>query len=102
MNKHAGPVFLGALICWLLNAAQLGIALLLLAASEKMLPTVYVLIFAIGLVQAGYVAPLYRLLRRKGKPGTALGLIIGAATTALVNLATVYWFFGFHIPDFWR
>lgn len=85
-------MFLGMLICWLLNLAQLGIAFLLLVASEKMLPAFYVLVFAIGLVQIGYVVPLYRLLRRNGKARAARGLIIAAGITALINAAGAYRF----------
>jgi hypothetical protein len=89
VEKDSGSMVLGMLICWLLNLAQLGIAFLLLATSEKTLPTFYVLVFAIGLVQIGYVVPLYRLLRRNGKPRAAQGLIIAAGITAIVNAAFV-------------
>jgi formate-dependent nitrite reductase membrane component NrfD len=78
-------MFAGMLICWLLNMAQLGIAFLLLSASEKMLPSFYVLVFAIGLVQIGYVVPIYHLLQRNGKARAARGLIIAAGITALIN-----------------
>ncbi len=72
-------------ICWLLNIAQLGIGWLLLAADVRMLPAYYVLIGAIGVVQVGYVVPIWRLLRRKGKPRTAKGLAFAACVTLSVN-----------------
>ena len=76
-------------ICWLLNMAQLGVGWLLLVADVRMLPAYYVLIGAIGLVQVGYVVPLWRLLRRKGKPRTAQGLIIAAILTLIMDVAFV-------------
>lgn len=72
-------------VCWLLNIAQLGIGWLLLAADVRMLPAYYVLIGAIGVVQVGYVVPIWRLLRRKGKPRTAKGLAFAACVTLSVN-----------------
>jgi hypothetical protein len=72
--------------CWLLNVAQLGVGWLLLAADVRMLPAYYGLIGAIGLVQVGYVVPIWRLLRRKGKPRTARGMMIAAGITALSNI----------------
>lgn len=68
-------------ICWLLNIAQLGVGWLLLVADIRMLPAYYVLVGAIGLVQVGYVVPIWRLLRRKGKSRTAKGLLIAAVLT---------------------
>lgn len=76
-------------ICWLLNIAQLGMGWLLLVADVRMLPVYYVLVGAIGLVQVGYVVPLWRLLRRKGKPRTAQGLIIAAILTLITDVAFV-------------
>ena len=73
-------------ICWLLNIAQLGIGWLLLVADVRMLPAYYVLTGAIGVVQVGYVVPLWRLLRRKGKPRTAKGFLLAAGITALMNI----------------
>jgi hypothetical protein len=73
-------------ICWLLNVAQLGIGWLLLVADVRMLPAYYVLIGTIGVVQVGYVVPIWRLLRRKGKPKTAQGLLLAAVLTALINI----------------
>lgn len=72
-------------ICWLLNIAQLGIGWLLLAADVRMLPAYYVLIGAIGVVQVGYVVPVWRLLRRKGKPRTGKGLAFAACVTLALN-----------------
>ena len=76
-------------ICWLLNVAQLGVGWLLLVADVRMLPAYYVLVGAIGLVQVGYVVPIWRLLRRKGKPRTAQGLIIAAILTLIMDVAFV-------------
>lgn len=102
VSNNSGSRFLGMLICWLLNIVQLGIALLLLAASEKMLPAVYVLVFAIGLVQIGYVVPLYRLLQRNRKPRAAQGLIIAASITVLLNAVCDYRIFGPGMFHYWR
>jgi hypothetical protein len=90
MNQGRGSILAGMAICWLLNVAQLGIGWLLLAADVRMLPTYYVLVGAIGLVQVGYVVPLWRLLRRKGKPRTAKGLLLAAVLTALINIV-IFW-----------
>ena len=79
----------GMAICWLLNVAQLGVGWLLLAADVRMLPAYYVLVAAIGVVQVGYVVPLWRLLRRKGKPRTAKGLLIAAVVTLIADIALV-------------
>lgn len=76
-------------ICWLLNVAQLGIGWLLLVADVRMLPAYYALIGAIGVVQVGYVVPLWRLLRRKGKPRTGKGVLLAAGLTALMNIVIV-------------
>ena len=64
MDQGRGSI-LGMAICWLLNVAQLGVGWLLLVADVRMLPAYYVLVGAIGLVQVGYVVPIWRLLRRK-------------------------------------
>ena len=72
-------------ICWLLNIAQLGIGWLLLVSDVRLLPAYYVLIGAIGVVQVGYVLPIWRLLRRKGKPRTAKGLAFAACVTLGLN-----------------
>ncbi|MGZ4879067.1 MAG: hypothetical protein ACXVIO_12870, partial [Candidatus Angelobacter sp.] len=66
-----------------------GVGWLLLVADVRMLPGYYVLVGAIGLVQVGYVVPIWRLLRRKGKPRTARGIMIAAALTALLNAVIV-------------
>ncbi len=94
MVKRTAEMILGMLICWLLNFVELGIAFLLLATSEKMLPAVYVLAGAIGLVQIGYVIPVFRLLLRKGSPYAAGGLIAGACVTLIINAASDYRAFG--------
>lgn len=90
MNQGQGSIIAGMAICWLLNVAQLGVGWLLLVADVRMLPAYYVLVGAIGLVQVGYVVPIWRLLRRKGKPRAANGLLLAAALTALMNLA-IFW-----------
>jgi len=77
-------------ICWLLNVAQVGVGWLLLVADVRMLPAYYVLVGAIGLVQVGYVVPIWRLLRRKGKLRTAKGMLLAAALTALINFV-IFW-----------
>ncbi|HKV93055.1 MAG TPA: hypothetical protein VJW20_10960 [Candidatus Angelobacter sp.] len=84
-----GSIIAGWAICWLLNIAQLGIGWLVFVSDERMLPAGYVLIGAIGLVQVGYIIPIWRLLRRKGKPRTAKGLAIAAVLTAVLNLVLV-------------
>lgn len=76
-------------ICWLLNVAQLGVGWLLLVMDVRMLPFYYVLVGAIGIVQVGYVIPIWRLLRRKGKPRTARGMLIAALLTTVVNVVIV-------------
>ena len=89
MNQGQGSIFAGMAICWLLNIAQLGAGWLLLVADVRMLPAYYVLVGAIGLVQVGYVVPLWRLLRRKGRPRTANGLIIAAILTLITDVTFV-------------
>jgi hypothetical protein len=77
-------------ICWLLNIAQLGTGWLLLVASVRMLPVYSVLIGAIGVVQVAYVVPIWRLLRRKGKPRTGKGVLLAAMLTALLNVVIAW------------
>ena len=89
MNQGRGSIIAGMAICWLLNVAQLGLGWLLLVADVRMLPAYYVLVGAIGLVQVGYVVPIWRLLRRKGKPRTANGLLIAAVVTLIADIAFV-------------
>jgi len=89
MNDGRGSIAAGMAICWLLNVAQLGIGWLLLVADVRLLPAYYVLIGAVGVVQVGYVVPLWRLLRRKGKPRTGKGVLLAASVTALLNIVIV-------------
>ena len=89
MDNGKGSIIAGMAICWLLNVAQLGVGWLLLIADVRMLPAYYVLVGAIGAVQVGYVVPIWRLLRRKGKPRTANGLIIAAILTLITDVAFV-------------
>jgi hypothetical protein len=84
-HNGSGSIIAGVAICWLLNIAQLGIGWLLLVADVRMLPAYYVLIGAMGLVQIGYVVPIWRLLVQKGKPRTARGVLIAAGITVLLN-----------------
>jgi hypothetical protein len=86
MNQGRGSIAAGIAICWLLNVTELGVGWLLLVADVRMLPAYYVLVGAIGLVQVGYVVPLWRLLLRKGKPRTARGMMIASGITALLNI----------------
>jgi hypothetical protein len=89
MNDGRGSFIAGLAICWLLNFAQLGIGWLLLVADVRLLPAVYVLIGAIGVVQVGYVVPIWRLLVRKGRPRAAKGMLIAAGLTAVLNIVII-------------
>jgi hypothetical protein len=90
MNQGQGSILAGMAICWLLNVAQLGVGWLLLVADVRMLPAYYVMVGAIGVVQVGYVVPIWRLLRRRAKARTARGLLLAAALTALLNIV-IFW-----------
>lgn len=89
ISDGRGSIIAGWALCWLLNIAQLCIGWLVFVSDERMLPAGYVLVGAIGLVQVGYVAPIWRLLRRSGKPRTARGLLIAAGLTIALNLALI-------------
>ena len=92
-HKDEGSIVHGMIVCWLLNVVHLGIAYLLFAHGERTLPTVFVLVGAIGLLQVAYVAPLWYFLRRQGKRRMAKGLAIAATITLLANatyLAVIY------------
>ena len=89
MDQGRGSIIAGMAICWLFNVAQLGVGWLLLVADVRMLPAYYVLVGAIGAVQIGYVLPIWRLLRRKGKPRTARGIMIAAVLTLIADVAFV-------------
>ena len=80
-----GSLLAGLATCWLLNFAELSIAWLLVIADVRLLPVYYVMTWAIGVVQVGYVVPLWRLLVRQGLRRTAEGLLTAAALTALAN-----------------
>jgi len=84
-RDDTGSIIAGVAICWLLNIAQIGTGWLLLVADVRMLPAYYVLIGAVGLVQVGYVVPIWRVLVRKGKSRTARGVLIAAWITVLLN-----------------
>jgi hypothetical protein len=89
MDQARGSILAGMAICWLLNVAQLGIGWLLLVADVRMLSAYYVMVGAIGLVQIGYVGPIWRLLRVKGKPRTAKGLLLAAVITLVCSVVLV-------------
>jgi hypothetical protein len=78
-------LILGMIVCWLLNVVHLGVAYLLFVYSDSMLPTVFVLVGGIGLLQVGYIAPIWYMFRRYGKRRMARGLAIAALCTLLVN-----------------
>lgn len=82
-----GSVFLGIVVCWLLNVVHLGIAYFIFVRSERMLSAVFILVGAIGLLQVGYIAPLWYLFRSRGKRRMARGLMVAATITLLVNAA---------------
>lgn len=84
-----GSVFLGIVVCWLLNLVHLGIAYFIFVESERMLPAVFVLVGAIGLLQMGYIAPLWYFFRSRGKRRMAKGLLFASTITLLVN--AVFW-----------
>lgn len=87
--QDESSLFSGMLVCWLLNVTQLGIACLLFAFGERTLPTVVVLVGAIGLLQVGYIAPLWYMFRRRGAKKMAKGMALGAVFTLLLN--AVFW-----------
>jgi hypothetical protein len=89
MDQARGSILAGMAICWLLNVAQFGVGWLLLVADVRMLPAYYVMVGAIGLVQIGYVVPIWRQLRRKGKPRTGKGMLLAAVITLIFNVVLV-------------
>lgn len=84
-----GSLLLGMIVGWLLNVVHLGIAYFVFVEIERMLSSVFVLVGAIGLLQVGYIAPLWYLFRRRGKRRMARGLLIASTITLLVN--AVFW-----------
>jgi|SRR5215469_8600669 len=89
ISQDKSSLFSGLLVCWLLNVTQLGIACLSFAFGERTLPAVVVLVGAIGLLQVGYVAPLWYVFRRRGAKKMAKGIALGAVFTLLLN--AVFW-----------
>src|ERR1700756_3105154 len=87
--QDESSLFLGLLLCWLLNMAQLGIAWLLFVYGEQMLPAVFVLVGALGLLQIGYVIPLWYIFRGGGRERMARG--VGAAATFTLVANGVFW-----------
>jgi hypothetical protein len=84
-RKDEGSLLLGLLVCWLLNMVYLGVAYLLFVYGEQTLPAVFVLVGGIGLLQIGYVVPIWYVLRRRGLKRMAKGFLIAALVTALIN-----------------
>lgn len=93
MAEGEGNVFVGMLLCWLLNLAHLGIVVLVLfLGGDRTLPGFFILLGAFGLFQFVYLAPVYRLLKRRSKISTAKGIVIAASFTALLNASWwVFW-----------
>lgn len=89
-------------VCWLLNLVQLGIAFVLLASSERNLPAVYVLTAALGLVQFGYVIPIYHVLLRRRRRFAGYGLLAAACSSFISNALIDYHLFGPAMFHFWR
>jgi hypothetical protein len=85
VRSNEGSLFLGLVVCWLLNFVHLGIAYLVFAQGERMLPTVFILAGGIGFLQGVYVAPIWYMLRRSGRRRMATGLAIAAGITLLLN-----------------
>lgn len=102
MLRAAFEFISGMMVCWLLNLVQLGIAFVLLSSSEKNLPAVYVLTTALGLVQLGYVVPIYHLLLRWRRRYAGYGLLTAACSSLLSNVVIDYHLFGNAMFHFWR
>jgi hypothetical protein len=85
VRQDESSLFLGLVVCWLLNMVHLGIAYLLFVAGERTLPAVFVLVGAIGLLQIGYIAPIWYVVRRRRRKRMAAGLAIAAGITLLLN-----------------
>lgn len=88
-DRNQGSLILGLIVCWLLNMAHLGVAYLLFVTGDRTLPAVLVLVGAIGLLQIGYVAPIWYLLRRRGQRRMAKGFALAAGITLLLN--ALFW-----------
>ena len=84
-DKDEGSLFLGMIVCWLLNMVHLGVAYLFFVSGDRTLPTVFVLVGAIGLLQIAYVVPIWYAVRRRGKRRMAKGIAIAACITLLAN-----------------
>ena len=80
---------LGIGLLLLLHLIQIPLAAMTMAMS----------LLAIGLTQLAYVIPFVIHFRKKGRPGIAKGLIIGAAITFLLNGTCTAMFF-LNPPDF--
>jgi len=74
-NATKGDWLLGILLLLLLHLIQIPLAAMTMAMS----------LIAIGVTQLAYVIPFVIYFRKKGRPGIAKGLIIGAAITFLLN-----------------
>ena len=88
-NATNGDWLLGILLLLLLHLIQIPLAAVTMALS----------LIAIGLTQLVYVIPFVIHFRKKGRPGIARGLIIGAAITFLLNGTCTAMFF-LNPPDF--
>lgn len=85
LTGDEGSLFLGMIVCWLLNMVHLGVAYLFFVSGDRTLPTVFVLVGAIGLLQIAYVVPMWYAVRRRGKRKMAKGIAIAAGITLLAN-----------------
>lgn len=85
VQPDESSLFLGLIVCWLLNVVELGIAWFLFVFGEQTLPAIFVLIGGIGLLQIGYVVPLWYVFRRRAKKRMAKGVLIAAIVTLLLN-----------------
>ena len=74
-NATNGDWLLGILLLLLLHLIQIPLAAATMAMS----------LMAISLTQLAYVVPFVIYFRKKGRPGIAKGLIIGAALTFLLH-----------------
>src|SRR5947209_7851480 len=101
-SMSRGSIIAGFFLCWLLNLAYAGIAWLLFVTSERTLPTGLILLTGIGVFQIAYIVPLFRLLRRRGKPRTAQRVVTAAVITALINLGAWLFIGGSCLLGTWR
>jgi len=101
MSNNLGSFFLGMVVCWLFNLVELGVGVFVFSITEKQMAAAYVLVYAIGLVQVGYVVPLWRVFRRRELQRTASGVLTAAIATLVLNLIFDYKVFGVGLFHFW-